>query len=195
MSSLWTIKAIMSTRLFLETEIAAQESDGTWTPQPPDALPTGRTHSKAEAEQKAQSELWSELPGRWQPRVAILLFGTHGRLGGSPVGLDGFWKMNAAPKGPPLQEGAERGHRPPPGPHGNRHFPTRVNRHASPLEAKVSISKLVLGKLTWAVLPISPMWILFSPPRERERKRHGNTESKTGVTLPSEKQTLKQTQP
>lgn len=86
MSSLWTIKAIMSTRLFLEIETPVQGSDRTWTQQPPDGLPAGRTHSKAEAEQKAQSELWSELPGRWQPRVAILLFRTHGPSRGQTRG-------------------------------------------------------------------------------------------------------------
>lgn len=81
--------------------------------------------------------------------------GLTGRLGGRPVGLYRFWKMNTAPKRPPLQEGAER---PPPFPQSprNKHFPTRVNRHASPLEAKISISKLVLGKLKWTVLPIPP---------------------------------------
>lgn len=143
----------MSSRLFLDIE-TPQESDRTWTSGLRGS--TRWTHAQpGRGEQEAQSDFGQSYRGggslEWRYCFSVLMC----HLGGGPVGLYRFWKKNTAPKRPPLQEGAERDHPPPPTPR-NIHFPTRVNGHALPSEAKVSISKVVLGKLQWTALPIPP---------------------------------------
>lgn len=153
--------------------------------------PLNSTH-KAEVEQKAQRELWSELPGRWQPRAAILLFRTHrpSRSWPAQACIDfGRWTLS-------LEATSLWGRwkRPPPLP-----WPPKIKSKLTHLTlgGKNKYLKTGPGKASMGSIAhfsyVSPLF----PLRERERKRHGNTHrvQNTGVTSPSEKQTLNQTQP
>lgn len=167
-----------------------QGSDRTWTQQTPDGLPTGQ-HAQGRG-RTAQRELWSELLGRWRPRAVILLFRTHRPSGSWPVRacIDfGRWTL-------PLEATSlwERWKRPPPLPR-----PQKIKSKLTHLTlgGKNKYLKTGPGKASMGSIAHSSYVSPLFPPRERERKRHGNTHrvQNTGVTPPSEKQTLNQTQP
>lgn len=133
----------MSSRLFLDIE-TPQESDRTWTSGLRGS--TRWTHAQpGRGEQEAQGDFGQSYRGggslEWRYCFSVLMC----HLGGGPVGLYRFWKKNTAPKRPPLQEGAERDHSPPPTP--TKHtFPNKSKRTRFALGSKGEYLKSCTGK-------------------------------------------------